>query len=262
MNYQFEAIHDKPIINRSVQTALSCIRMQVTLTIVRYPAVFVPFAFLSMAIFRLPLWLNKKINFYKLMGCGKNGTFDKTPDLRQWALLAAHTQVEPENLYGKFIKRWFALCRCEVFTIYLEPREGHGKWDNKEPFGKLNISVLQNEPVATLTRATIRLNKLKYFWEKVAPVASNMKDAKGFLFSAGVGEIPWVKQATFSIWQTKEDMMQFAYKMKEHREVIKLTREQQWYSEEMFVRFSIIKSEGSLKGKDPLLTLKKVYEKY
>lgn len=229
--------------------------MQVTLTIVRYPVIFIPFAFLSMAIFRFPLWLNKKISFYKLMGCGKNGTFDKTPDVRQWALMAAHTEINSKNLYGNFIKRWFKLFRCEVFTVYLEPREGHGKWDNKEPFGKLNVKPLQQEPVATLTRATIRLNKLKFFWQKVAPVAANMSAAKGFLFSAGIGEIPWIKQATFSIWQTKEDMVQFAYKMKEHREVIKLTREQKWYSEEMFVRFSIIKAEGTLKGENPLLHL-------
>ncbi|MEO5944942.1 MAG: spheroidene monooxygenase, partial [Ferruginibacter sp.] len=61
--------------------------MQVSLTIIRYRKIFVPFAFFAMAIFRLPLWLNKNISFYKLMGSGKNGTFDKTPDLQQWAIL-------------------------------------------------------------------------------------------------------------------------------------------------------------------------------
>ncbi|MFT4153617.1 hypothetical protein [Parafilimonas sp.] len=40
-----------------------------------------------MALFRLPLWLHKKIKFFKLMGSGRNGTFDIHPDLNQWALL-------------------------------------------------------------------------------------------------------------------------------------------------------------------------------
>ena len=62
--------------------------MIATLSIVRYPSYLGWAGFLSMALFRLPLWLSSKIHFYKLMGCGRNGTFDKTPDWRQWALLS------------------------------------------------------------------------------------------------------------------------------------------------------------------------------
>jgi hypothetical protein len=79
-----------------------------------------------------------------------------------------------------------------------------------------------------------------------------MKNAKGYITSVSIGEIPWIKQATFSIWENKEDMLAFAYGMKEHTEVIKKTREQQWYSEEMFVRFKIIGNTGTIKGIDPL----------
>jgi hypothetical protein len=56
--------------------------MITTLTIVRYPRYIGWAGFLSMAIFRLPLWFNNQIVFWKLMGCGKNGTFDKSPDWR------------------------------------------------------------------------------------------------------------------------------------------------------------------------------------
>ena len=67
--------------------------MQTTLTIFRYKNWGIPFAFLSMAVFRFPLFFNKKISFYKLMGSGKNGTFDKEPDLNQWAIFAVHESV-------------------------------------------------------------------------------------------------------------------------------------------------------------------------
>jgi hypothetical protein len=83
-----------------------------------------------------------------------------------------------------------------------------------------------------------------------------MQTAEGFITSVGIGEIPWIKQATFSVWQSKESMKAFAYGMKEHAEVIKKTRQQQWYSEDMFVRFIITGSVGSIRGQNPLKDLK------
>ena len=67
--------------------SLGCI-MQVTLTIIRYPARFTYFALLAMAVHRLPFWLNKNISFFKLLGCGKNGAFDIHPDWQQWGIFA------------------------------------------------------------------------------------------------------------------------------------------------------------------------------
>ena len=238
--------------------------MKVTLTIVRYPKVFVPVALFSMAIFRLPLWLNRGVKFYKLMGCGRNGTFDKNPDWQQWALMVAREDEAINTIqntsthelicstYGNFIAEWFRVFRCETWTVVLEPAEGHGKWDGKEPFGKLNIKPIENGPIAILTRASIRLSKLKSFWQNVGGVAQQMDGAKGFVTSVGIGEMPYIKQATFSIWTSKEAMKAFAYEMKAHSAVIKKTRSENWYSEDMFVRFRIIKSSGTLKGNDPL----------
>jgi hypothetical protein len=79
-----------------------------------------------------------------------------------------------------------------------------------------------------------------------------MAGAPGFITSVGIGEIPWVKQATFSVWQSKEQMQQFAYGRKEHSDVIKTTRRDKWYSEDMFVRFSIVSTQGTLRGVDPI----------
>ncbi|WP_432326775.1 hypothetical protein ACRQ5D_23330 [Mucilaginibacter sp. P25] len=67
---------------------LFSIYMIVSLTIIRYRKLFVPFALLAMAIHRLPLLMQKGCSFYKLLGSGKNGTFDLEPDWQQWGLLA------------------------------------------------------------------------------------------------------------------------------------------------------------------------------
>ena len=218
--------------------------MQVSLTIIKYPNRYIPFAFFAMAIHRLPLMLHKNISFFKLMGTGKNGTFDKTPDLNQWAIMAAHKNktgsTSIENLYGNFIQKWLSFFKCKSITYILEPLESHGTWDGKKPFGNLPAKSDYEGKIAVITRATIRLNKLKYFWQNVAPVASKMAAANGFLTSYGVGEIPWIKQATFSIWQSKQDMKNFAYGMKAHADVITKTRKQKWYSEDMFTRFKVV----------------------
>lgn len=234
--------------------------MQATLTIVRYKKRFIPMALLSMALFHWPLWRSKKIGFYKLMGSGKNGTFDKTPDWQQWAIMAVFTEDIPQGslqqkdylhlLYGRLIGGWLRFFHCEVLTLLLEPIEGHGQWDGQQPFGQLSKQSDYAGPIAVLTRATIRLGKLRSFWRHVPAVAGRMANAEGFVNSFGIGEIPWVKQATFSIWQSKEAMRQFAYKMQEHAEVVRKTYQEKWYSEEMFVRFIILDKTGTLKGEE------------
>ncbi len=201
------------------------------------------------------------------MGCGKNGTFDKVPDWRQWALLQVwslesedwnqntQTPVSIPHTSGitpDFLLSWWKFFHCEVWTLTLAPIEGHGTWDGKQCFGELPRQTEYEGMIGTLTRATIRISKLNSFWKNVTGVADQMTMADGFITSLGIGEIPWVKQATFSIWETKADMKQFAYQMKEHTEVIKKTRQENWYSEDMFVRFKIIRSSGNLHGKNPL----------
>jgi hypothetical protein len=233
--------------------------MLVTLTIIRYKKRYIPFAVLAMALHHIPFWFNSKISFYKLLGCGKNGTFDKHPDWQQWGILAAHTagtlelSSTIETLYGSFIDTWLRLFNCEVCTFYLTPMEGHGRWDGKECFGNLSRQNPFDGPIAVLTRATIRLSQLTSFWKNVGSVANQMKDADGFITSIGIGEMPLVKQATFSIWKSKEHMKSFAYNMKEHAEVIRKTRKENWYSEDMFVRFKLLSISGTINGKNPLI---------
>ena len=212
--------------------------------------------FLSMALFRFPFWFNKKISFWKLLGCGKNGTFDIRPDWLQWGIFTVSdsdkNDINSECLYGSFINKWLKFFRCEVYTYILQPIEGHGTWDGKEVFGTLPKQTDYEGAIAILTRATIRVNRLKNFWKNVQQVAEQMHTAPGFITSVGIGEVPWIKQATFSVWQSKGHMKTFAYSMQQHKEVIQKTRKEKWYSEDMFVRFKIINTIGTLYGKNPL----------
>ena len=187
------------------------------------------------------------------MGSGKNGTFDIMPDVRQWAILAVYNKALPavvpeELLYGKKITKWWKQCHCEVMTIALQPTEGHGSWDGKECFGALPKSSAYEGMIAVLTRATIKWSKAKSFWKNVSAASVAVQNAPGFITSFGIGEAPWIKQATFSVWQSKEAMKAYAYKMQQHQAVIQKTRKEKWYSEEMFVRFKIIWTSGTVQG--------------
>ena len=221
--------------------------MIVTLTVVRLRTWAIPLGFVSMAILRLPLVLNKKISFWKLMGCGKNGTFDKTPDLRQWSMLLVWQNETDYTTFreNSVVMKWWNLISDSEWTLQAVPFAAHGTWDKQEPFGRPNSKEIPEGKVAVLTRASIRLRKLNGFWSNVPAVAQTMPTAPGYLYSVGIGEIPWIKQATFSVWDSLEDVKQFAYRQREHAEVVKKTREQNWYSEELFGRFIVQKTLGT-----------------
>jgi hypothetical protein len=213
-----------------------------TLVIIRYPKYLGFFGFVSMLLFRFPLWRSKKIGFWKLMGSGRNGSFDIHPDLNQWAIL--FTSNDQATSMPSFINAYCRFFRCAIKQFIMQPIEGHGLWDGKQIFGALPKLNSYHGPVAVLTRATIRLGRLKNFWKNVSHVAEKLNAADGFIISYGIGELPLIKQATFSVWQDTASMKSFAYNMQEHTDVIRKTRSENWYKEEMFVRFRIISVTG------------------
>lgn len=228
--------------------------MIVSFSVVRYRPIFIPIAFLAMAFHRLPLWFNRKCKFWKLMGCGKNGTFDLKPDWQQWALMAVWENEDDYNKFksDSFIAWWWKKFAFEEWTILCAPLASHGQWDGSDPFKTNKYEVSVNDQVVVLTRATIRFSKLRRFWTHVEPVAEIMAKADGYLLSVGIGEAPFFRQATLSIWENMDKMKAFAYASKEHADVIRKTRKEDWYSEELFARFKVISSSGQLNGKNPL----------
>lgn len=224
--------------------------MIVALTITKFRGYTIPFAFLGMAILRIPLWLNKRCRFWKLMGSGKNAQVDLAPDFRHWALLTTwDNQSECEDFYSNsFPLKWFRFFGKEEFTILLKPLSAHGLWSGVQPFIVDDENKNTNGNIAVITRAAIRLNKVKEFRSNIKRAANSMRQADGYILSAGIGENPLLDQATFSVWKDAESMKNYAYKSVDHSDVIKLTRARQWYSEELFARFEIIKSWGTLNG--------------
>ncbi len=227
--------------------------MIVSLTIVRYRKAFVPFALLAMAVHRLPLMLTRGCSFWKLLGCGRNGSFDLQPDWQQWGLLAVWDDRKSFDDFDKnsFISRWWRALTMEQWTVLLQPLQSHGRWGGREPFGQPD-DTNYNGPIAVITRATIHLNRIKNFWSHVDQAAEMLTTSQGYITSVGIGEAPVYKQATISFWDNPEAVKNYAYRSPKHADVIKKTRREKWYKEELFARFKPLQTWGTLQGKNPL----------
>jgi hypothetical protein len=109
-------------------------------------------------------------------------------------------------------------------------------------------------PLAVLTRATIRPGYLLGFWKQVGAVSRSLEaHRQDVLFTKGIGELPWVVQATFSIWRSEEALRRFAYTQgSPHANGIQRTKAAHGFKEDLFARFRVLGSSGTYAGVDPL----------
>jgi hypothetical protein len=204
-----------------------------------------------------PLQKVNGLNFFKLMGSGQGRGFSLKPNWYRYGLMATwESPAAAEDFFHAHpLLEEYGLHTYEQYTITLKPLQAHGLWGGQNPFTTETHAAPTNKPIAVLTRASIKLTKAIDFWRHVPQASASLDHANGLLASIGLGEAPFLRQATFSLWQDEASMKEYAYRMAAHREVIKNTRSRGWYSEEMFARFTPLKSEGTWNGADPLLGL-------
>lgn len=196
-------------------------------------------------------------SFFKLMGSGGEDGFSVRPGFDTYAFLAVWPDQATADGYFETNDRYRALLRhaSEQWTVYLQPTASHGAWSGVNPFRDTGPRLRDDEIMAVITRASIRKRYLMTFWRDVPRVSEVLRDAPGRIFSIGVGEWPWIEQATFSLWRNAGQMRDFAYHHPEHARVIRRTRELDWYSEELFANFRPIRTAGTWAGDDPLTGL-------
>jgi len=180
------------------------------------------------------------ISFSKLLGTGSGFGFSLIPDLSTYALLVKWQDTASKHDFFKNAPIFSTLQeKSDSITTYeLESIGAHGSWHGKNPF--LEAKPPNGGEIAVITRARININKLPLFWRNVPKASQAIQAAKGLTFTKGVGEWPLIEQATFSVWENQEAMMQYAYQ-DTHKEIIQKVKKQQWYKEELFARFNIIK---------------------
>ena len=190
------------------------------------------------------------LSFYRLLGSGKGKGFNPFPDWSVYCLLqvweseeAAHTFFNSSDLIKQYSER-----TDELFTLYMKNISAGGTWVGKNPFEK-GADLDSTLPIAVITRATIKWNWLIRFWKYVPTSQEPLDENEGLIYTKGIGEIPIVQMATFSLWKNFESVKQFAYNSKQHQEAVRRTRKNEWYREELFARFQPYKSVGTWGGK-------------
>ena len=199
------------------------------------------------------------LRFFKLMGSGAANGFGFWPNLDRYGFMAVWDDTAAADAFFAGHPLWSAYQQrsAEQWTVALAPTKAVGLWDGKTPFAP-ELPILTpapTGPVAVLTRASIRWRKAPRFWQFVEPTSAALAQAAGVRAAIGLGELPLVRQATFSVWESAQAMQQYAYKDVRHREVIQLTRREKWYGEELFARFRVLSSTGTLNGAEPLAGL-------
>lgn len=108
--------------------------------------------------------------------------------------------------------------------------------------------TLAKEPIAALTRASIRISKAAAFWSKAPAAQNSLAQHPGCLLAIGLGEAPLLRQATFSVWESAASMDAYA-RTGSHLEAIKAAGAGRYFSEDMFVRFRPLAAFGTWRGK-------------
>ena len=225
----------------------------VTLHLWRVPARAVPQALLRMGLDRARVRRTPGIRFAKLLGTGDGRTFTtRDADPTRWGLLSTWADVDAAADFERspVALAWGGLAR-ETWRVDMRPVVARGRWSGREPFGDPEPARTSG-PVAAVTRARLVPSRAARFWSAVPPVSTDLHATPGLLAAVGIGEAPVGLQGAFSLWRDDAALRTFAHRGAAHREVVARTGPEGWYAEELFARFAVVGSAGTLDGRDPL----------
>ena len=196
--------------------------------------------------------------FSKVMGSGHGGGFSIRPSPSHQGLICRFSNIDSalKFLKGPQVSAMREHAR-ESWSGLLAVTSSRGAWDQSpwpltDEFSRKygdTLSGDKKQPLAVLTRASIVPSKTMSFWRYAPSAQAELDQAKGCLLAMGLGEIPLVRQCTFSLWEDKQAMRDYAFQGA-HQTAISASYKHDFFSESLFVHMQVLGMSGQWMGKD------------
>lgn len=199
----------------------------------------------------------KGLLFTKVMGSGHEGGFVLRPSPSHHGLICIFDCASSVKVFleGGLIASYRSNAREFVWGMY-SVASAKGLWDGLA-WGVTDENSLEglypcrtddkSQAIAVLTRASIKPAKAVAFWRFAPATQKDLPAAKGCVLAMGMGEAPLLRQCTFSVWRSLDDVDNYA-RHGAHQKAIEASYRRDFFSESMFVRMRPLEIHGCWKG--------------
>ncbi len=196
------------------------------------------------------------LRFAKVMGSGHGGGFSLRPSASHQGLITVFEH--PDQAHDFLSSPYVAACHeraRESWSAMLSVDSARGEWDGqawaRTPVAPDASSVLDEHsspalPLAVITRASIRPAKTMAFWRYAPAAQADLERSPGCLLAMGLGEVPLVRQCTFSLWRNTASMLAYAH-TGAHQTAIEAAHRNGFFSESLFLRMRVLSQQGRWK---------------
>ena len=186
---------------------------------------------------------------FKVMGSGDGGGFGLKPSSSRQALFCLFLDESSADAFLKSpLARAYEHRSKEFCSAKLRAYSCKGAWSGQSIAVTASVPDIGSGPIATLTRASIRPFSALRFWRMQPASEVSLNAATGCLLATGVGEAPFFRQATFSLWVNTAAMDAYA-RGGAHLAAIRAAHEGAFFSESMFARFVPCSLTGNWRGR-------------
>lgn len=189
----------------------------------------------------------------KVMGSGHSGGFGLRPSATHQGLICtfSHVGYAQQFLDSAAVQAYSSRAR-ECWTGLMTVQSARGHWDKQAWQAStpeaLGDSDSPQGPFAVITRASIVPSKAMAFWRYAPAAQAELKQSPGCLLAMGLGEVPLVRQCTFSLWKDTSAMLAYA-QQGAHQLASAAAYKHQFFSESLFVRMQVLRMSGVWQGR-------------
>ena len=132
----------------------------------------------------------------------------------------------------------------EYCEVRMTPFRAHGSYRGHDPLAGLPARPVTEGPVALWTFANIAPRNLWFFWSGIHRTTPKLLASPGLIAATAGPEHMYRGAMTFTIWETLDLGVSFAYRELPHRQIVKQVRGEGRLVDSMFIRLDPYAVDG------------------